>query len=184
MARPVSRFRPATPITRDNAPGNFLQLFFPFHYTVGMAVEKHLSSGVLNRHQTVILWLIHSRGQDGRVLKRKVIEQLVGEWYELGSPAITKALRKMAQPPLSLITIDESPDSGREKTISLTPGGVDFVATMIASGQAYIARIVAHLSDIQIHTGMDFLARVSQVVEADFRPRPAATTLPEPDGQD
>ncbi|MFV3127245.1 MarR family winged helix-turn-helix transcriptional regulator [Niveispirillum sp. KHB5.9] len=165
----TQRYALEHPITRENAPLNFLKLFYPYHYAVGMAVEKHLASGVLDRHQTVILWLIHSKGEGGTSLPRKVIEQLIGEWYDLGSPAITKALRKLAQPPLDLISIDESKASGREKIISLTPAGQEFVARMVASGADFIAQIVDHLSDAQIHAGMSFMARVSEVVEVDIQ---------------
>lgn len=158
------------PITRENAPENFLKLFYPYHYTVGMAVEKALSNGVLDRHQTVILWLIHAQGNAAGEIPRKTIERLIGEWYELGSPAISKALRKLAQPPLALIAIDESKSSGREKTIRLTPAGRPFVAEMVAKGSGFIARIVKHLSDDQIHAGMDFMTRVSEIVDRELAP--------------
>ncbi len=159
-----------SPITRDNAPGNFLKLFYPYHYNVGMALEKALSNAVLDRHQTVILWLIHSQGSGNSEIPRKLIERQIGEWYELGSPAISKALRKLARPPLALIAIDESKNSGREKTIRLTDAGRRFVGEMMAKGNAFIARIVEHLSDAQIHAGMDFMARVSEIVDRDFEP--------------
>ena len=159
-----------TPITRENAPDNFLKLFYPYHYTVGMALEKALSNDVLDRHQTVILWLIHARGSATGEIPRKLIERLIGEWYELGSPAISKALRKLAQPPLALIEIDESKNSGREKTIRLTAAGRRFIAEMVAKGNTFIAGIVKHLSDGQIHAGMDFMARVSEIVDREFEP--------------
>lgn len=164
----MSKYNLDYPITRDNSALNFLKLFFPYHYTVGMAVEKNLSSGILDRHQTVIMWLIHSKGKDGRVLHRKVIEQLISEWYELSSPAISKALRKLSQAPLDLLTIEESAESGREKVISLTDKGVGFITEMIANGERFINAIVQHLTDVQIHTGMDFMARVSEVVEVEL----------------
>ena len=110
------------PIKRETAPQNFLKLFYPFHYSVGMAVEKHLSGSDLTRHQTVILWIIHSKGTDGNTIHRKTIERLIGEWYELGSPAISKVLRAMAEKDLNLISIKESKTSAREKVIRLTKG--------------------------------------------------------------
>ncbi|MCF4167302.1 winged helix DNA-binding protein [Zavarzinia compransoris] len=164
----MSKYNLIYPITRENAALNFLKLFFPYHYTVGMAVEKNLSSGILDRHQTVIMWLIHSRGHEGRVLHRKVIEQLIIEWYELSSPAISKALRKLSQPPLEFLTIEESAESGREKVISLTDKGVQFISEMIANGERFINAIVQHLTDVQIHTGMEFMSRVGEVVELEM----------------
>jgi DNA-binding PadR family transcriptional regulator len=152
-------------ITRENAPLNFLKLFYPFHYTVGMAVEKTLTGAALNRHQTVILWMIRSKGEDGRMLPRKVIEQLIGEWYDLGSPAISKTLRKMAQPPLELISIEESAESGREKIIRLTDKGNRTVAAMIQRTEAFIATISERLTFDQILNGMEFMERVGQIVE-------------------
>ncbi|PWR20296.1 winged helix DNA-binding protein [Zavarzinia aquatilis] len=161
----MSKYNLDSPITRQNAALNFLKLFFPYHYTVGMAVEKNLSGGILDRHQTVIMWLIHSKGEGGRVLRRKVIEQLIVEWYDLSSPAISKALRKLSQPPLGFITIEESSESGREKVIGLTEAGATFIREMIASGETFINAIVDHLSDVQIHMGMEFMSRVSEIVE-------------------
>ncbi len=160
-----SQFGLQLPISRDNAPLNFLKLFYPFHYAVGMAVEKQLSGDTLNRHQTVILWIIKSKGQDGRTLPRKVIEQLIGEWYDLGSPAISKVLRKMAQPPLELIAIEESANSGREKSISLTEAGTETINAMIARTENFIAKISDRLTDAQILNGMDFMERVGEIVE-------------------
>ena len=98
-------------------------------------------------------------------LPRKVIEQLIGEWYDLGSPAISKTLRKMAQPPLSLLSIEESQESGREKTITLTSHGVETVRMMIESAEKFIAEIVAKLTDQQILDGMGFMDRVGEIVE-------------------
>jgi DNA-binding MarR family transcriptional regulator len=160
-----ARFGIEAAITRKNAPPNFLKLFYPYHYSVGNAVEKHLSGGVLDRHETVILWLIHSKGEGGATLPRKVIERLIGEWYELSSPAISKALRRMAKSPRRLVDIGESETSGRERTVTLTPEGRALVQQMITNAAGFIRRIVDHLSDEQIHAGMDFMARVSEIVE-------------------
>lgn len=164
----MAEFSIEKPVTRENAALNFLKLFYPFHYNVGTAVEKHLSCGVLDRHQTVILWLIYSKGDGGVSMRRKVIEQLIGEWYELSSPAISKALRRMAQAPLNLLEIDESAESGREKTIRLTKKGQAFVLQMVDNGAAFIEQIVHHLSSKQISTGIEFLARVSEIVETEL----------------
>jgi len=161
----LGRFGIEAQITRRNASANFLKLFYPYHYNVGNAVEKHLASGMLDRHQTVILWLIHSKGEGGVSLPRKTIERLIGEWYELSSPAISKALRRMTKPPHRFVDIGESETSGRERTVTLTAEGRAFVQQMMENATNFIRRIVDHLSDDQIHAGMDFMARVSEIVE-------------------
>tara|TARA_R110002033_G_scaffold29626_1_gene66297 strand:+ start:615 stop:1142 length:528 start_codon:yes stop_codon:yes gene_type:complete len=156
------------PINRETAPQNFLKLFYPFHYSVGMAVEKHLSGSNLTRHQTVILWIIHSKGTDGNMIHRKTIERLIGEWYELGSPAISKVLRAMAGKDLNLISIKESKDSGREKVIRLTKTGQATVNEMMERTEAFIALISDRLTDEEIANGMEFMSRVGAIVERGF----------------
>lgn len=154
------------PVKRDTAPQNFLKLFYPFHYSVGMAVEKHLSGSDLTRHQTVILWIIHSKGEDGHTIHRKTIERLIGEWYELGSPAISKVLRAMADKPLNLISIRESKSSGREKVIRLTKKGQATVNEMMNRTEAFIELISNQLTDEEIANGMEFMSRVGAIVES------------------
>ncbi len=153
------------PIKRETAPQNFLKLFYPFHYSVGMAVEKQLSGSNLTRHQTVILWIIHSKGEDGHIIHRKTIERLIGEWYDLGSPAISKVLRAMADKNLSLISIKESKSSAREKVIRLTKKGKATVDEMMRRTEAFIKLISDELTDEEIANGMEFMSRVGTIVE-------------------
>lgn len=161
------------PIERDAAPQNFLKLFYPFHYSVGMAVEKHLSGSNLTRHQTVILWIIHSKGTDGNTIHRKTIERLIGEWYELGSPAISKVLRAMAEKELNLISIKESKTSAREKVIRLTKKGQATVNEMMERTEAFIKLISDELTDEEIANGMEFMSRVGAIVEGGIAGRKA-----------
>ncbi|MEH6714427.1 MarR family winged helix-turn-helix transcriptional regulator [Parasphingorhabdus flavimaris] len=154
------------PIKRETAPKNFLKLFYPFHYSVGMAVEKHLSGPDLTRHQTVILWIIHSKGEGGHTIHRKTIERLIGEWYELGSPAISKVLRAMADKNLNLISIKESRTSAREKVIRLTKKGQATVNDMMERTEAFIRLIADELTDEEISKGMEFMSRVGAIVES------------------
>lgn len=168
MAHPelmMTSFNLDEKISRDNASSNFLKLFYPYHYTVGMAVEKHLCGDHLDRHQTVILWLIHSKGENGNSLPRKIVESLIGEWYEVGSSYISKTLRKMAAPPLNLIEIRENPDSAREKLVVLTAEGQRTVAEMKCRATEFIDRIVEHLSAEDIVQGMHFMELVSTVTD-------------------
>lgn len=157
-------------ITRENASANFLKLFYPYHYTVGMAVETQLCGDDLDRHQAVILWLIHSKGEDGKVLRRKIIERSIGVWYEVGSSYISKTLRKMAAEPLELIQIKEHPQSAREKIVTLTVKGEETVEAMKERATRFIATIVEHLGDEDIAVGVRFMSQVSSVAEKAIPP--------------
>lgn len=157
-------------ITRENAAENLLKLFYPYHYTVGMAVETQLCGDDLDRHQAVILWLIHSKGDNGKVLRRKIIERSIGVWYEVGSSYISKTLRKMAAAPLELIEIKEHPESAREKNVILTAKGEATVDDMKVRAIRFIETIVEHLGDDDIPAGVHFMSEVSSVAEKTFPP--------------
>jgi DNA-binding MarR family transcriptional regulator len=143
----------------------FLEFFYPIHYRVGMALEDALRLGKLTRKQVTILWLIRSEGERGRRIKRKRIEQLLSSWFEISSSAITKALRAMARPPMNLIDLTEDPHSGREKQVSLTPKGERFVHTMVETGRQFIGDVARHLSPEELRHGIDFLRRVSDIIQ-------------------
>lgn len=151
---------------RATAPLQFLELFYPFHYRVGFATEAALSGGAITRQQTVILWLIHSEGVDGRAMRRKDIEASITTWFDVTSSAISKAVRQMAQPEPGLVRIEEDPTSGREKIVTLTQKGERFLADMIGNGVAHINKLIAPLSDDEIAEGLNFLARVSEISAA------------------
>lgn len=149
---------------RKQAPELFLNLYYPFHYKVGFAVEDALRGEALTQHQTVILWIIHSEGEDG-VVRRKDIERLIGHWFDVTSSAISKALRSMARPELGLVRINEDTRSGREKVVTLTPKGRTHVERMKSRASTFIAEIVAELTPEEISAGLHFLDRVSEIVE-------------------
>jgi DNA-binding MarR family transcriptional regulator len=107
-----------------------LELFYPIHYQGTMAVEDAMR-GELTRKQAAILWLIRSAGtENGRCIRRKEIVMRLQDWFDVSSPAITQALRRMARPPLGLVRLVEDSDSGREKRVLLTPKGERFISTM------------------------------------------------------
>lgn len=143
----------------------FLEYYYPIHYKAGIGVEDALRAGQLGRHQVAILWLIHSEGTNGREMNRKAIERSLETWFEISGAAITKALRAMAQPPLELVRLVEDPKSGREKIVLLTPKGEAHMKKMIAGGEAYVQRIIDHMSDEEIERGLHFFRRVSEIVE-------------------
>lgn len=143
----------------------FLEFFYPIHYKLGMALEDALRGELLTRKQVAILWLIRSEGKEGRGMSRKEIERLITTWFEVSSSAITKALRAMARPPLSLVRLSEHPQSGREKQVLLTPKGERFLLAMVAQGQRFLDDIVNQLTEKEIQDGIHFLRRVTAILE-------------------
>jgi len=146
-----------------------LELFYPVHYKTGIAFEDAMRNGQLTRKQTAILWLIHSEGIDGRQMRRKEIERLLQTWFEVSSSAITKALRGMSRPPLSLLKIVEDPDSAREKQVLLTSKGEKFVQMMMAEGRRLIRRIVEQMTEAEVDAGITYLRKATEAMEAGFK---------------
>ena len=151
---------PAAEVASQSASPDFLRLFYPFHYLVGEAMEKSLQGEMLSHHEAVILWMIHSEGADGTSLPRKEVERLISSWYELGSPAVTKVLKRMANREKPLLTIRNSSQSGREKHVYLTPEGEAEVKHMMERANRMIDQIIAGWSATEIGEGLSFLARV------------------------
>ena len=149
----------------ENPAAVLLEFFYPFHYKGGMALEDALRCGQLSRKQVAILWLIRSEGEQGKRMRRKDIERSIQTWFEVSSSAITKALRGMARPPLSLVQITEDPQSAREKQVRLTPKGERFLATMVAEGQRFEQQIVDQLTPEEVRFGIHFLQRAMAAVE-------------------
>ncbi|MBX3492843.1 MAG: winged helix DNA-binding protein [Parvibaculum sp.] len=144
----------------------FLEYYYPIHYKAGIGVEDALRAGQLSRHQVAMLWLIHSEGEGGRQMDRKAIERSLETWFEISGAAITKALRAMALPPLELVRMVENPKSGREKIVILTPKGETHMKKMIAGGEAYVQRIIDHMTDEEVEQGLHFFKRVSEIVDS------------------
>ena len=149
----------------ENPAAVLLEFFYPFHYKGGMALEDALRCGQLSRKQVAILWLIRSEGEQGKRMRRKDIERSIQTWFEVSSSAITKALRSMARPPLSLVQIVEDSQSAREKQVRLTPKGERFLATMVAAGQKFEQQIVDQLTPEEVSFGIHFLQRAMAALE-------------------
>ena len=149
-----------------DAARQFLELYYPIHYQAGIGVEDALRGDNLSRHQVAVLWLIHSQGENGERMPRKAIVAALENWFEISNAAITKALRAMAQPPLELVQLTEDPTSGREKIVRLTDEGEAHLGEMIRRGTEYVQLIVDELNDAQIVNGLDFFARITEVVDA------------------
>ena len=69
-----------------DAARQFLELYYPIHYMAGIGVEDALRGSELSRHQTAILWLIHSKGEQGRTMRRKDIVAALDSWFEIRRP--------------------------------------------------------------------------------------------------
>lgn len=149
---------------RATSPPDFLRLFYPFHYQVGYTIESSLRGRQLSQHQTVILWIIHSEGERGVMMRRKDIELRIGAWFDITSSAISKALRSLARADMPYLEITEDPHSGREKRVTMTAEGQRQIQKMIRRSESFIARIVEELTEEEIQAGLLFMRRVSEVV--------------------
>lgn len=152
-------------LVKKHAPHEFLELFFPIHYTIGMTVEDSMRNGALTRQQTIILWLIRSKGEGGSLMRRKDIESSMTYWFELTSSAISKALRSLAKEPLELVSIVEDPNSGREKIVELTEKGEKFLSQMVENAEGLIQVITDDLSEKEIQDGLHFFRRISEIFD-------------------
>jgi DNA-binding MarR family transcriptional regulator len=149
--------------TRKEANMAFLDLFFPIHYLVGIQIEDALRSGLLTRQQACILWTIRTEGENGQTMRRKDVEKSLSAWYEVTSSAVSKSLRALTRAPLDLLAITEDPENGREKLVSLTPRGRQFVESMMRNGTAFLDTLVERLTDDEIDSGIHFLSRVTEI---------------------
>jgi len=154
-----------------------LELLY-FIYDKGISALAATMRGPLTRTQASILWLIRSEGAAGS-MPRKEIARHLHDWFDLGNPAITSALQSLAEPPIALVRLVESVDSGREKSVILTAKGRRFVASMAARGEHLMRELLenlgAGLSNDQIVAGIEFLQSAVSFFQG-FRPGPRART--------
>ncbi|HEX4209083.1 MAG TPA: winged helix DNA-binding protein [Candidatus Binataceae bacterium] len=144
-----------TPAERQAA--DLLELFYPIHYRGNMAVEDAMR-GDLTRKQAAIMWLIRSAGSDrGRSMRRKEIVARLQDWFDITSPAVTQALRQMANAPFGLVRLVEDAQSGREKRVILTAKGERFLAGMVERGRDFLRKLVEQLPENQVSGGVQFL---------------------------
>lgn len=155
----------ATSNLAERHAADLLELFYPVHYRGNMAVEDAMR-GELSRKQAAILWLIRSAGTDeGRSMRRKEIVLRLQDWFDVSSPAITQALRRMARPPMALVRLIEDADSAREKRVVLTPRGEEFIRTMVERGRTFLQNQVRQLPEEQVSGGIEFLRAAVAAVE-------------------
>jgi DNA-binding MarR family transcriptional regulator len=148
--------------SEETTAAELQEFFYPIHYQIGMALEDALRGGVLTRKQSAILWMIRSAGEGSRSMRRKDIVRLMQSWFEVTNSGISKAIRGMARPPLALVEMSEDPHSAREKLISLTPKGEQFLAAMATRGETFLQDIVKHLPAEVIRGGIEYLRQLTE----------------------
>ena len=146
---------------KNSVAAELQEFFYPIHYQIGMALEDALRGGLLTRKQSAILWMIRSAGEGGRCMRRKDIVQSMQSWFEVTNSGLSKAIRGMARPPLALVEIAEDPRSAREKLITLTPKGEQFVADMAARGEVFLQNIVQHLPADVTRGGIEYFQQLT-----------------------
>ncbi len=154
-----------SPTRSAELSGEILELFYPVHYQVGMALEDELRQHRLTRKQAAILWMIRSIGGERRGLGRKQIRHALADWFEVSNSQVTKALRSMARPPLNLIQIVEDPNSGREKLVLLTAAGERFLLAMVERGREFFRPVGERLPPELIREGLVFLRQAAAALE-------------------
>jgi len=150
---------------RDRFSSGFLDLVYPVHYKIGIRIEDAMRRKKLTRHQVAVLWLIRSEGEAGRMLRRKTIEQRLTGWFGIGNSAVSKVVRSMTVAPTQFLRLKESPESGREKLVFLTDEGLAELDEMGEAGKAFIGKMVDLLTEEESRAGVDFLTRVSEIVD-------------------
>jgi len=154
-------------VPREYATLMQLNIFFPIHYKAGNKLEQVMRSATgLSRQQIIILLLIFGEGENHSKMARKRIETALGSWLEITSSSVSKAIRSLTTSDMGLLSINESPESGREKTVQLTAQGGEFIERMNASGVAYLQGLVDQLSDDEIDMVAHIFSRTSDIFES------------------
>ena len=154
-------------VPREYATLMQLNIFFPIHYKAGNKLEQVMRSATgLSRQQIIILLLIFGEGENHSKMARKRIETALGSWLEITSSSVSKAIRSLTTSNMGLLSINESPESGREKTVQLTAKGGEFIERMNASGVAYLQGLVDQLSDDEIAMVAHIFSRTNDIFES------------------
>ncbi len=150
---------------RTQFSAGFLDLVYPVHYKISIRIEDAMRRKKLTRHQVAVLWLIRSEGEAGRMLRRKTIEKRLSGWFGIGNSAVSKVVRSMTVQPTPFLRLKESPESGREKLVFLTDEGIAELREMEEAGKDFIGKMVDLLAEEESRAGVDFLTRVSEIVD-------------------
>ena len=108
-----------------------------------------------------------SEGEGQSKMARKRIETALSSWLEITSSSVSKAIRSLTTPDMALLTINESPESGRENG-ALTAKGGEFIEQLNACGMAYLQALVDELSDDErwLHTFLRGQTKSSSLILA------------------
>lgn len=156
-------------VDHEIAAERFLDLFYPIHYAIGMQVEDALRGNQgLDRHQTVIMWLLRTEGirNGSKSLRRKEIERCLTSWYDITSSTVSKALRALAKAPYNFIVISEDPNSGREKLVTVTPAGQRYCKQMATNASAFIKLATDRMSVEENSMGTHMFKVISDTFQA------------------
>ncbi len=174
---------PASPVGPSRAlVGDLLNFFYPIHYRIGMELETVMCQGRISRKHAAILWLIHSRAAADGWVRRKEIETRLITWFESSNSNISKLLRELSKPPLSLVKQVENPDSGREKVVRLTKAGEAFVDGMVEASIDYLSGQLSHVTEDEMRWGVDFFALSFRTSVREARLKGKVPHLPPPPG--
>jgi DNA-binding MarR family transcriptional regulator len=154
--------------------GELMSLFLPIHYRIGVGFEEALRCGQLSRKQVAILWLMRAEGGTESSMRRKDIERLLASWFETSSSTITRALAALACPPLKLVRVVGDRDSGREKRVTLTPKGEQFLSNMTAEGRTFTQALLNGMPRGEIRDMVRLMQKAIAVLEQNGAGRTAA----------
>lgn len=135
---------------------DLLSFYYPMHYRIGIDLETVMGQEQISRKQAAILWLIHTKADGEGWLRRKVIEERLSAWFEIGNSTVSNLLRELTKPPLNLVQQVENPQSGREKQVRLTDAGRAFVTGMVDQSIDYLGKHLSHLTQEQLDWGIQF----------------------------
>jgi DNA-binding MarR family transcriptional regulator len=155
----------ATPQAQPDLATDLMNLFLPVHYRIGVGFEETLRCGQLSRKQVAILWLMRTEGGPEGSMRRKDIERSLATWFETSSSTITRALAALARPPLRLVRVAGDRDSGREKRVTLTPRGEQFLANMFTVGRAFTQKLLDGMPRHEVREMVRLMQKAVSVFE-------------------
>jgi len=155
------------PSAQEDLAATLMSLFLPIHYRIGVGFEETLRCGQLSRKQVAILWLMRAEGGPEGSMRRKDIERLLASWFETSSSTITRSLAALARPPLKLVRVVGDRDSGREKRVTLTAKGEQFLSGMTAEGRAFTQKLLDSMPRQEIQAMVRLMQKAIAVLEQD-----------------
>jgi DNA-binding MarR family transcriptional regulator len=150
---------------REDLAAALVDLFLPIHYRIGVGFEEALRCGRLSRKQVAILWLMRAEGGPEGSMRRKDIERLLASWFETSSSTITRSLAALARAPLKLVRVTGDRDSGREKRVTLTAKGEQFLLSMTAEGRTFTQKLLDGMPQPEIREMVRLMQKAITVFE-------------------